>query len=142
MCDLAGCRAGYAGLFTAAVPDAAQRTAEGVVASGVGKINARGRFLRWQAALSLRLDSTDSLERVAGWRNGLRGDRSIRVEASPWFMSANMIFKGDEEQLSFATLIRYDEAIAPFLWGPTPAIHRRVAPEVLRASLRRVNGRL
>jgi hypothetical protein len=75
---------------------------------------------------------------VAGWKIADRGDSWIRVEASSWFMTANIVFQIDEGRVSFATFIRYDRPVAALVWTPVSIIHRAIAPDFLRAAVKRV----
>jgi hypothetical protein len=56
-------------------------------------------------------------------------------------MTANIIFQFDGDQVSFATLIRYDRGIARMVWTPVSVIHRKLAPDVLRAAVKRIDRR-
>src|SRR5437588_4063080 len=48
-----------------------------------------GQFT-WRVILGLRLASPGSPEHVAGWKIARRGDGWITLEASSWFLSANV----------------------------------------------------
>jgi hypothetical protein len=95
--------------------------------------------MAWQAVLGLRLESQPSPDYIAGWKIVDRGESWIRLEASGWSMTANIIFKVDEEEVSFVTLIRYDRRVAALIWTPVSAIHRRLAPGFLGHGVRRIN---
>ena len=131
-------RPDYGDTFTAPTSDAATRSAEQWSRAALDEANPIGRFLAWQTVLGLRLESRPSPELVAGWRIAGRTDRWIKLEAVSWFMTANMLFTVDEEEVSFATFVRYDRAIGPFIWGPISKIHRRLAPDVLRGAVKRL----
>lgn len=129
----------YVDLFVATTPDAARTTPEGWARAALDEASAAGRFMAWRVALGLRLESQPSPEHVAGWKVVDRGDTWIRIEARSWFMTANIAFQVEEGNVSFATFIRYDNPVAKVVWTPVSAIHRRIAPDVLRAAVRRVH---
>jgi hypothetical protein len=97
-----------------------------------------GRFLAWRVICGLRLQPQPSPDYVGGWKIADRSDNWIRMEASSWFMTAHIVFQIDEGCVSFATLIRYDRRVAALIWTPVSILHRAVAPDFLRAAVKRV----
>ena len=91
-----------------------------------------GQFI-WRGVLGLRLKSRPSTERVAGWKIADRGEDWIRLEASSWFLTAHLVTRLDDEHLSAGTFIRYDHPIAPLIWVPMSAVHRRLMPGLLQS---------
>lgn len=67
-----------------------------------------------------------------------RGASWIRLEANSWFMSANIVFHVEQDRVTFAALILYDNPGAAIVWTPVSAMHRRLAPEVPRAAVVRI----
>lgn len=130
----------YTDLFTVttngaddASPEQWSRTAiEGVAGGG-------GQFI-WRGVLGLRLRSRPSTDRVGGWTIADRGDEWIRLEASSWFLTAHLVTRLDDGHLSAATFIRYDHPIAPLIWVPLSAIHRRLMPGLLAQTVRLRSG--
>jgi hypothetical protein len=131
----------YVDVFTATANDATDVPPEEWARATIEGASAAGRFMAWQAILGLRLDKRPAPDHIAGWMIAERGDTWIRLEASSWSMTANMIFQIAEETVSFATLIRYDRPVAAFVWTPVSAIHRRLAPDFLGHGVRRINRR-
>ena len=129
----------YVDLFVATTGDAAKTSPEQWARAALEGASALGRFMAWRVLLGLRLESRPSPDHLAGWKIADRGDDWIRIEASSWFMTANIVFQVDAARVSFATFIRYDNPIAAVVWTPVSAIHRRVAPDVLSAAVRRIN---
>jgi hypothetical protein len=112
-----------------ATPEQWSRTALEDVA-GLG-----GQFI-WRGVLGLRLKSRPSTERVGGWKIADRGEDWIRLEASSWFLTAHLVTRLDDGHLSAGTFIRYDRPIAPIIWVPVSAVHRRLMPGLLVQTVR------
>ncbi|MFF8609571.1 hypothetical protein ACF06X_26990 [Streptomyces sp. NPDC015346] len=91
----------------------------------------QGQFV-WRILLGLRLKRRASPDHVAGWRIADRCDRGIRLEARSWMMTGNLVIHVEDEKVSLATIVRYDRPIAARVWSPLSAIHRRLAPDLLR----------
>ena len=128
----------YVDVFTTTSVGASSTSPEQWARAALEGASPLGRFLAWRALLGLRLEQTPSPHHVAGWTIVDRNDDWIRIEARSWFIAANIVFRVDEDLVSFATLIRYDRRIAQLIWTPASAIHRRLAPDVLRAAVRRI----
>ncbi|HVE74626.1 MAG TPA: hypothetical protein VNA30_05995 [Mycobacteriales bacterium] len=128
----------YVDLFVATTPAALQASPEQWARATMEGASELGRFLAWQTVLALQLERGFSPERIAGWRIAHRGDTWIRVEASSWCMTANIVFALEASQVSFATFIGYDRPVARLLWRPVSAVHRAVAPDFLRDGVRRI----
>jgi hypothetical protein len=110
-------------------PERWSRTAiEGVAGPG-------GQFI-WRGVLGLRLKSGPSTERVGGWKIAGRGEDWIRLEASSWFLTAHLVIRLEDGHLSAGTFIRYDHPIAPLVWVPVSAVHRRLMPGLLGQTVR------
>ncbi len=129
----------YADVFTAPASDAAGTSPEGWARAALEGASRVGRFIAWRMLLGLRLERRPAPGYIAGWRIVDRGETWIRIEARSWFMTANIVFQVDEGHVSFATLIRYDRRIAALVWTPVSAVHRRIAPDVLRGAVRRID---
>jgi hypothetical protein len=129
----------YADVFTATTSEAADTSPERWARVALEGASPAGRFIAWRVLLGLRLEPRPSPDYVAGWKIAGRGDGWIRLEASSWFMTANIVFQVDDGHVSFATLIRYDRRIAALVWTPVSAVHRQLAPDVLRHAVRRIN---
>ena len=128
----------YVDLFEVPAPGATGWTAEEWARIALENASAAGRFLAWQLTLGLRLDHRPSGERVVGWRIAERGERRLRLTASSWCMTADIVFLVDSDRLSVATFITYDRRIAELVWRPVSARHRALMPRLLRATARRM----
>lgn len=131
----------YFDLFVATTDNATTLSAEEWARVALEESSALGRFVAWRVLLGLRLGPQPSPGHVAGWRIVDSDLESIRIEARSWFMTANIIFHVEPLQVSFATLIRYDNPVAAVVWTPVSAIHRHLAPDVLRDAASRVDRR-
>lgn len=89
------------------------------------------RFI-WQCLLRLRLRIVRSSSTVAGWQIGERGPDWIRLESSSHALGAELVVRATEESLELTTLLRYDRADGRLVWAPLSAVHRRLAPGLLR----------
>ncbi|SCF87463.1 DUF2867 domain-containing protein [Streptomyces sp. Cmuel-A718b] len=88
--------------------------------------------LIWQGLLGLRLSRGRSPGTVAGWRIAERGEDWIRLEAASWFLTGNLVVRAADGQVSLGTFLRYDHPLARAVWPPLSAVHRRLAPGLLR----------
>ncbi|MGH7856074.1 MAG: hypothetical protein ACREQY_02000, partial [Candidatus Binatia bacterium] len=77
---------------------------------------------------------------VGGWQIADRGDSWIRLEASSCFLTAHIVVKVDDGQVSVATFIRYDRPLASLVWRPLSAGHRLAMPGLLRDAVRPVGS--
>ncbi len=91
------------------------------------------RFI-WRGLLGLRLCRGRSPHTVAGWRIAERGDRWIRLETCSWFMSAELVVRTSDGQVSVATFVRYERRLGSVVWPPLSAAHRLLIPRVLRSA--------
>lgn len=123
-------RVDYADRFTLTTDVAAEP--ERWARAMFGDVPSRGERFIWRGLLGLRLASTPSPETVAGWRIGGRGEDWIRLEAASWFVGGNLVVQASGGRVSLVTLLRYDRLPGRLLWRPLSAVHRRVAPGVLR----------
>ncbi|MFD0899979.1 DUF2867 domain-containing protein [Actinomadura sediminis] len=89
------------------------------------------RFI-WRGLLGLRLARGRSPHTVAGWRIAERGKDWILLEAASWFMSDNLLVQTAEGRVSLSTFLRYDRLLGRAIWSPLSAVHRRLAPGLLR----------
>jgi len=128
----------YVDVFTAATSGAIDTSPEEWARSSMEGASPIGRFMAWQTVLGLRLELRRSPDYIAGWKIVDRGDSWIRLEASGWSMTANIIFHVEEGQVSFATLMRYDRRVAALIWAPVSAVHRRLAPDFLGHGVKRI----
>jgi hypothetical protein len=97
------------------------------------------RFI-WRVLLGLRLHGGRSPDTVAGWRIGGRGDDWIRLETGSWFLTGNLVVRAAEGRVSLGTFVRYDRPVARRVWLPLSAVHRRLAPRVLREAAGRLHS--
>jgi hypothetical protein len=86
--------------------------------------------------LGLRLKLGPSPDRLLGWKIVDRGDHWMRIEAASWFLTGHVVMHVDQEQMSFASFIRYDRRLAAFVWPPVSLIHRQVALALVRSAIR------
>ncbi|MYV59572.1 DUF2867 domain-containing protein, partial [Streptomyces sp. SID4931] len=143
-------RIDYADVFTLSTDTTAGTDADTNVGTGAGagagagataELWARALFgdvpdpverLIWQGLLGLRLSRGRSPGTVAGWRIAERGEDWIRLEAASWFLTGNLVVRAADGQVSLGTFLRYDRRPARAVWSPLSAVHRRLAPGLLR----------
>jgi hypothetical protein len=92
----------------------------------------------WRGFLGLRLSRGRSPATVAGWRIGGRGQDWIRLEAASWFLTGNLLIRAGDGRVSLGTFLRYDRSVAHAVWPPLSAVHRRLAPGLLRDAAAKV----
>jgi len=129
-------RPDYIDVFTVTTNGAADATPEQWFRTALEDVAGRGGQFIWRGVLGLRLKSRPSTERVAGWRIADRGEDWIRLEASSWFLTAHLVTRLDDGHLFAGTFIRYDHPIAPLIWVPMSAVHRRLMPGLLVQTVR------
>ncbi|MGW1377514.1 DUF2867 domain-containing protein [Streptomyces sp. NPDC002446] len=88
--------------------------------------------LIWRGLLGLRLRRGRSPETVAGWQIAERGEDWIRLEAASWFLTGNLLVQATEGRVSLGTFLRYDRRLGRAVWPVLSAVHRRLAPGLLR----------
>ena len=130
-------RPDYVDVFTVMTNGATEAKPEQWFRTALEDVAGRGGQRIWRGVLGLRLKSQPSTEQVAGWKIAERGEDWIRLEASSWFMTAHLVTQLDDGQLSAGTFIRYDHPIAPLIWVPMSAVHRRLMPSLLVKTVRR-----
>jgi hypothetical protein len=130
-------RPDYMDLFTVTTDEAADASPEQWFRTAIEDVaGPRGQFI-WRGVLRLQLQRRPSTERVGGWRIADRGHDWMRLEASSWFMTAHLVVRVHDGQLSAGTFVRYDHPIARLIWGPLSVIHRHSMPGLLVHTVRR-----
>lgn len=127
--------ADYVDLFTVGT-GAARGAPEEWARAGVEEAAGRAGQFVWRVILGLRLERRPSPDHVAGWKIAERGEDWIRLEAASWHMTAHIVVQVDDDRLSIATFIRYDNPIAALVWPPLSNVHRRAMPGLLRRAVR------
>jgi len=127
-------RPDYIDFFVAATRDATTASPEKWARTAIeGAAGLGGQFI-WRVVLGLRLQQSPS--HVGGWRIGDQGDAWVRLEATSWSMTAHVVIQVEDQEVSIATFIRYDRAIASLIWPPASFIHRRLMPGLLRQTVK------
>ncbi|MET8777307.1 hypothetical protein ABZV58_20070 [Nocardia sp. NPDC004654] len=122
----------YIDLFTLVTGDAGDWSPEQWARAAFGDVaGLQGQFI-WRVLLGIRLAWRRSPDHVAGWRIAARGDNWITLAAPSWMLTGNLVVHIDGEHLSLATIIDYDRPIAERIWGRLSAVHRSLAPGLLR----------
>lgn len=127
-------RIDYADYFAIGPVDAAAATPEQWARAMFGDVPSFGERFIWRGLLQLRLRRGRSRSSIAGWRIGERGDDWIRLEAGSWALGANLIVRARDSEVSLATLLRYDRQPGGAVWWVLSAVHRRLAPGLLRGA--------
>ncbi len=126
----------YMDLFTVTTNGAADASPEQWSRTAIEDVAGLGGQFIWRGVLGLRLKSRPSMERVGGWKIADRGEDWIRLEASSRFLTAHLVTRLGDGHLSAGTFIRYDHPIAPVIWVPLSAVHRRLMPGLLNQTVR------
>ena len=130
-------RPDYVDLFSVTTNRVADASPEQWSRTAIEDVAGAGGQFIWRRVLRLRLNSRPSTERVGGWKIADRGEGWIRLEASSWLLTAHLLTRLEDGRLSVGTFIRYDHPIAPLIWVPGSAIHRRLMPGLLDQTVRR-----
>ncbi|WP_121436842.1 DUF2867 domain-containing protein [Actinomadura pelletieri] len=130
--------ADYADMFT--VPTTLDATPEQWARAMFGDVPNAGERLIWRGLLGLRLARGRSPKTVAGWRIAERGDGWIRLEAASWFVRADLVVRTADGRVSLITFLRYDRLLGRLLWPAMSAVHRRLAPGLLRDTVAKIRA--
>jgi hypothetical protein len=126
----------YADLFT--LTTSVDATAEQCARAMFGDVPDLAERFIWRVLLGMRLSRGRSPHTVAGWRIAARGEDWIRLEASSWFLTGNLVIRVTTHQLSLATFLRYDRMPGRLVWPPLSMVHRRLAPGLLRDTAKKL----
>jgi hypothetical protein len=99
-----------------------------------GNVPSATELFIWRGLLGFRVRRERSPDLVAGWPITSRSTTSIRLETASWFVAGNLVVHVAEGRVSLGTFLRYDRGLARLVWTPLSALHRRVAPGLLRAA--------
>jgi hypothetical protein len=105
-----------------------------------GNVPSVAEMLIWRVLLGFALIPGRSPNTVAGWRIGERGDDWIRLDATSWFLTGNLLVRTTDGHVSLATFLHYERRVAHGVWPPLSAIHRRLAPGLLRDAAARIRA--
>ncbi|MFE3450476.1 hypothetical protein ACFXJ8_16235 [Nonomuraea sp. NPDC059194] len=120
----------YGDLFTLVTSAASAGSPEQWARAAFENVAGRqGQFI-WRVLLGLRLEQQPS--RVAGWKIADRGDNWIRLEARSWMLTGHLLVVVDDDRVSLGTFVNYDRPVAALVWTPLSAVHRQLAPGLLR----------
>lgn len=125
-------RVDYVDHFSLSPVDGAAATPEQWARVMFGDIPSLVERLIWQGLLQLRLTRAPSPSVVAGWPIAARGDDWVRLEARSWALEANLVVRASDSEVSLSTMMRYDHALGGAVWRVLSAVHRRLAPGLLR----------
>ncbi|MFI0468621.1 DUF2867 domain-containing protein [Saccharopolyspora sp. 5N102] len=123
-------RIDYVDMFTLATDVTA--TPEQWARAMFGDVPTLAERLIWRGLLSMRLSRGPSPDTIAGWRIAERGEDWIRLEAAAWFLTGNLLISTPPGRVSLATVVHYSRHFGCIWWPPLAAVHRRLAPGLLR----------
>lgn len=132
-------RIDYADHFTLPTPRAAAGADRWALALFGDRPDLAERFI-WQVLLGLRLRNEVSSDVVAGWPVTARGEDWLRMATASRWMSVELVVTADEDLAHLTTLVRYDRLRGGWLWRPLSAVHRALAPGLLRDADARLEG--
>lgn len=126
----------YVDVFTVTTKGSGEKSAEEWARAGVEQAaGLAGQFV-WRVVLGLRLAVLPSPDHIGGWKIAERGSDWLRLEAKSWFLTAHLLVHVGVEEVSVATFVRYDRALARFAWPRLAVGHRRAMPGLLRRAAR------
>lgn len=97
-----------------------------------GDVPSLGERLIWQGLLQLRVRPGPSSSTVAGWRIARRETEWIRLETSSWAVRAELVIHVTKDSVSLTTFLQYVRFAGRLVWTTLSAVHRRLAPGILR----------
>lgn len=107
-----------------------------------GDVPSAAERLIWRGLLGLRLGRGASPDAVAGWRIAGRGEDWILLEAASWFLTGNLLVRAADGRVSLGTFLHYDRRLGRAVWPPLSAVHRRLAPGLLRDAAAKIRTRV
>ncbi|WP_411136441.1 DUF2867 domain-containing protein [Streptomyces sp. C10] len=122
----------YVDVFTLRTDADAGTTPERWARAMFGDVPSVAEQVIWRGLLGLRLSRGRSPETVAGWKIAERGEDWIRLETASWFLTGNLLVQATEGRVSLGTFLRYDRRLGHCVWPVLSAVHRRLAPGLLR----------
>jgi hypothetical protein len=128
----------YADQFTLSTE--ADATPEQWARAMFGNVPSVAELLIWRVLLGFALIPGRSPTTVAGWWIGGRGDDWIRLDATSWFLTGNLLVRATDGHVSLATFLHYERRLAHGVWPPLSAIHRRLVPGLLRGAAARIRA--
>jgi hypothetical protein len=127
----------YLDLFTLMTGAATGGSPEQWVRAAFEEIfSSRKGFIIFRVLLRLRLERRKSPEYLGGWKIADHGDGWLRIEATSWMLTAHIVLRVEEKQVSAATIIRYHHWLASRLWPRLSVKHRQFMPLLLRKAHR------
>lgn len=125
-------RIDYVDQFLLAPVDGLRATAEEWARALFGDTPSLSERFIWEVLLQLRLHRGRSPSTVAGWQVAQRGEDWIRLESASWALRAELVIRRTDASVSLTTFMQYDRSIGRVVWTLLSAIHRRLAPGLLR----------
>lgn len=120
--------------------DVSRATPEQWARAMFGDVPTPGERFIWRGLLQLRLRRGRSPSTVAGWRIARPGQDWIRLQAASWALGVELVIRATEATVSLTTFVEYDRIAGRLVWPPLSAVHRRLAPGVLRDAAAAVAG--
>lgn len=98
--------------------------------------------LLWSGILGLRLHRAESAQTIAGWTVTTQGEGWVRMSAGSRNIDAELILQTSDGAVGLATVVRYNSKGASAVWVPVSFAHRRLAPFLLRSTVRSMDRNL
>lgn len=95
------------------------------------RADATKRFL-WTGLLGLKIQRRASRDLVSGWRIDAVSHDEIRLVAESTGMFVNLVVRCRDGSVGLATALRYRRRLGAITWRALSAVHRRLAPGLLR----------
>lgn len=94
----------------------------------------------WRLVLGFRPGPWRRSTHLLGWPVLSSTPEVVVLEQHSGLMSAQLVLRAAEDQLAWATFVRYERRAAPAVWAAVGLLHRRIVPYLLRRAVRRSPG--
>lgn len=86
--------------------------------------------------LGLDLGKGGTPENLFGWKVTEHTSTWMRLEASGWLITAQLVVRADRGELAVGTFVRYNHPLARVIWPPVSLVHRQVGIALMRQARR------
>jgi len=94
-------------------------------------------FIRvgWRAVLGFQLGPSGSVLHVLGWPIVGSGPEEVVLHQRSALIDARLRLRVSDDEIEWATWVRYEHTAARIVWAGVGPIHRRIVPYVLRRAV-------
>ena len=124
----------YVDLFTLTTTGEFTWSAEEWARAMFGDVPDFATLVIFRGILGLRVSRQRSRELISGMAISGRGEDWLRLEAHSKAITDNLVVQAGPQHVSLATFMQYHRRSGKWRWTPTSAVHRRIAPGLLRSA--------